>query len=292
MITTINEFRKIFEIGEASIAPYEFTAHRVPEYPTTLQGFFTTEKGIKYTVTGWIKEELFDNVDLRIVFHTDIDENEPEAETNHNNQYKVMSTVIAIVKKFLEIAPEVNQISFTAKQKENRIGSNQRLMMYRNYVEKNFPGWKLIPGYLQSKITLQKQLQIAENFNAGVSAVKPFIYQIINKAFKLHPEYEMQDQEFSCTGSCEEISNVIYSELKNSFKCELLHVTKNADNFDAEHTAVYLPDYDLIIDTQVWQFTNHRTKNCNYVNVEPISQRKIFYTSDEYFNQLGFKIQE
>ena len=157
MITSINEYRLILEIGEASIAPYEFVAHRDPDYPnTTLKGYFTTEKGINYTVTGILKPEFLDIYELYVAFDTDLDPTEPEIETNHNDQYKVMSTVIAIIKEFLQIAPEVNEISFSAKQKEKRQGTNQRLMMYKQYVQKNFPDWTVIPGSFSNKIYLKK----------------------------------------------------------------------------------------------------------------------------------------
>lgn len=159
MITTLNEFRLILEIGEASIVPYEFIAHRDPDFPkTTLKGYFTTEKGVKYTVTGLLKPEFLDTYELYVAFDTNFDPMEPEIETNHNDQYKVMSTVIAIIKKFLEIAPEVNEISFSAKQKEKYqvTNTNQRMLMYKQYVQKNFPDWKIVPSGFSNKIYLKK----------------------------------------------------------------------------------------------------------------------------------------
>lgn len=157
MITSINEYRIILEIGEASIPPYEFIAHRDPDFPkTTLKGYFTTDKGVKYTVTGLLKPEFLDIYELYVAFDTDLDIFEPEIETNHHDQYKVMSTIITIIKKFLEIAPEVNEISFSAKQKEKRQGTNQRLMMYKQYIQKNLSDWKITPSDFSNKIYIQK----------------------------------------------------------------------------------------------------------------------------------------
>ena len=160
MITSINEFRKIYEIGEATIPPYEFIAHRDPDFPTTtLKGYFTTEEQVKYTVTGLLKPEFLDIYEMNISFESNLDPNDPDLETNHHRQYKIMSTVIAIVKKFLEIAPEVNELSFTAKQKEEYHSvndTNQRLIMYKKYIQKNFPGWKISSGAFRNKIRVRK----------------------------------------------------------------------------------------------------------------------------------------
>lgn len=159
MITTINEYRLILEIGEATVSPYEFTAERDSTYPNTLQGYFTTESGINYTVTGWLKElREWDTLNMMVFFHTDLNKEDAKAETNRNEQYKVMSTVIAIVKRFLVIVPEINDITFAAKDKTDSNKPNQRLMMYKAYVQKNFPDWTIQPnsGGLNSKVWMTK----------------------------------------------------------------------------------------------------------------------------------------
>jgi len=138
MITSINEYRLILEIGEATISGYEYTISP-SVYPNTLEAKFDAD-GILYTVIGWIKED--GNVNqLSIHFYTD--QKDSEGETNQHNQYKVMTTVITILKEFLILRSDINQISVVSKDKENARNPNQRLSLYLAYVQKQLPNWSI-----------------------------------------------------------------------------------------------------------------------------------------------------
>lgn len=127
MITSINEFRKIYEIGEGS-QPYNY---EISKNSSGYDAHFTTSNGDKYEVyMSCIKSDnssliSFDRMDFT------------HGEVNTHDQYKITSTVMAFVKEILELEPWINIISFEATKKNTDKNPNQRLMLYLAYAKKN-----------------------------------------------------------------------------------------------------------------------------------------------------------
>jgi hypothetical protein len=108
------------EIGEASATPYEYTYNGVLR-----AAYFTTEDDIQYKVTFG----TFDN-DMEIAFGVvdGSDVMDYEIDTNKGNMYRVMSTVMKIIRQAVsEFKPK--QIMFGAAKSDPR-----RMKMYKKYV--------------------------------------------------------------------------------------------------------------------------------------------------------------
>lgn len=103
---------------------------------------------------------------------------------------------------------------------------------------------------------------------------------------------EKEDPEMEdgmCTGACAIISGGIKDRLdKTGIASNYIDVgnSKYKAIFDSDHSALYLPKEDLIVDTQVWQFTSHDGPE------QPLkTTRKIVFTPKEY-SDLGFTWKE
>jgi hypothetical protein len=132
------------EIGEGT-TPYNWTG---PEDDFGyVNYFFTTEDNDYYNVifTGGVHEDIEDSwsINFFVKNDTDIETWNSGTVTNKGRQFKVISTIMDIIKNFIEEYP-ANIISFTGSDKEDS-ETNQRDLLYQAYVKKNihkFPEWK------------------------------------------------------------------------------------------------------------------------------------------------------
>ena len=132
------------ELGEGT-TPYKWTG---PEDDFGyVNYFFTTEDNDYYNVifTGGVHEDIEDSwsINFFVKNDTDIETWNSGTVTNKGRQFKVISTIIDIIKNFIEEYP-ANIISFTGSDKEDS-ETNQRDLLYQAYVKKNihkFPEWK------------------------------------------------------------------------------------------------------------------------------------------------------
>lgn len=132
------------EIGEG-VPPYKWSG---PEDDFGyVNYFFKTEDNDYYNVifTGGLHEDIEDSwsINFFVKNDTDIQTWNSGTVTNKGRQFKVISTIMDIIKNFIEEYP-ANIISFTGSDKETS-NVNQRDLLYQAYVKKNihkFPGWK------------------------------------------------------------------------------------------------------------------------------------------------------
>jgi hypothetical protein len=132
------------EIGEG-VTPYQWSG---PEDDFGyVNYFFTTEDKDYYNVffTGGVHEDIEDSwsINFFVKNDTDIQTWNSETVTNKGRQFKIISTIMDIIKNFIQEYP-ANIISFTGSDKENS-ETNQRDLLYQAYVKKNihkFPEWK------------------------------------------------------------------------------------------------------------------------------------------------------
>jgi hypothetical protein len=141
------------EVGEASATPVPFERTQYydsPSSPRTVSKYkFTIEdkegRTEKYVLT--IKDYTKSGDAMRVEFDT---EHEGEAEedrfpkdTNQNQPYKVMATVVTILKQYVEENPETQTIEYEpikTDPKKDKSGS-RREKLYKAYVNKQLPGW-------------------------------------------------------------------------------------------------------------------------------------------------------
>jgi len=145
MITSINEWKIINEIGEANVEPYNYIL-----FKSTL-GYtakFKTENNNYIVYLAIFDLNKSENTKYIIIGFSI--ENIGEIETNENKQYKVLSTIVTITKELLSKEPTIKQIEFGAKNKEKEKGlkSNQRNLFYLKYAQKLLGNeWKLFNTY-------------------------------------------------------------------------------------------------------------------------------------------------
>lgn len=120
------------EIGEG-VAPYKWTG---PEDRVgSVEYYFTTEDNDYYKVKF---VNTMDN-DWGLAFYAN---NDYGVITNKGRQFKIISTIMDIIKSFVEEYP-VDLIRFTGSDKEGAT-TNQRDLLYRAYLNKNI---NKLPGY-------------------------------------------------------------------------------------------------------------------------------------------------
>jgi len=144
-------FEELNEVGEANLQPYKW--EETGDMGATVTTKFVTDKGTKYevniTATRFIDNESVNHPVLDIDFGVE-DENDSEKVpsativTNKGELYKVMSTIVDIVKYYLELTKgRFKSISYTpSKKRKERFGS-QRDNLYRAFISKAFPEAKI-----------------------------------------------------------------------------------------------------------------------------------------------------
>jgi len=102
--------------------------------------YFTTDPGVQYEVRFGRRQ---DNIlHATIVFGVINDEFEGEeyVVTNKGDLYRVMATIVKVVKMFMEQHPKMVAYEFTgiAKEGENDSRLSQRINLYKRYLPKIF----------------------------------------------------------------------------------------------------------------------------------------------------------
>lgn len=118
-----------------------------PAIPSAGIYFFTTASGVKYEVRfGRRKDNI---LHATIVFGVINDEYEGEeyVETNKGEVYRVMSTLVSVIRMFMSEHKNVMIYEFTgtAKEGEPDEGATARTNLYKRYLPVIFPakeGWE------------------------------------------------------------------------------------------------------------------------------------------------------
>lgn len=132
--------RILKEIGEATAKPYKYKVNfeeTDPEYGEIQYGFHT-ESGLEYQINIAQVKPLRNSKKIRLVVAFKTTQGTYKTNTNRNEQFKIMATVIAAVKEYLAKVPNAVEISFTpSKSAEN---DNRRADLYKAYIAKQLPG--------------------------------------------------------------------------------------------------------------------------------------------------------
>ncbi len=118
-----------------------------PAIPSASIYFFSTDSGIKYEVRFGRKQT--DLLSASIVFGVLNEEYEGEeyVMTNRFEMYRVLSTIVEVVKMFRKAHPNIRTYEFTGEpiKGESNDTPTKRLRIYTRYVKRIFDrSWKIV----------------------------------------------------------------------------------------------------------------------------------------------------
>lgn len=118
---------------------------------------FITESGVNYEVRFGRKQNNILN--STIVFGVTNEEYDGEeySITNKGEVYKVMATIVEIVRKYKNEHPNINLFEYTGEQSEKEKSKNRnvRLALYNRYVKKVFDKNWTVTSF-ENKVTIKK----------------------------------------------------------------------------------------------------------------------------------------
>jgi hypothetical protein len=106
---------------------------------------FNTESGLEYEVRFARKKDNILHATVAFGVLNEEFGGEEYAVTNRGEVFQVMSTLVAIVRKYMEEHPNLHTVEFTGEPKENETSEmpTQRLLLYNRYLKHIFsPEWK------------------------------------------------------------------------------------------------------------------------------------------------------
>ena len=137
-----------------NIAPYNII---LPAIKSGTVYSFITESGVIYEVRFGRKQNNILN--STIVFGVTNEEYDGEeySITNKGEVYKVMATIVEIVRKYKTEHPNINLFEYTSEQSdiEKSKNRNVRLALYNRYIKKVFDkNWSVTS--VKNKVTIKK----------------------------------------------------------------------------------------------------------------------------------------
>ncbi len=117
---------------------YEITP---PTIPSAGIYFFTTTSGVKYEVRFGRRENNILHVTIVFGVLNEEFNGEEYTETNRGEVFRVMSTLIQVIRMFIDSHPKVSTYEFSSvgKQGELENGENARHNLYKRYLPIIFP---------------------------------------------------------------------------------------------------------------------------------------------------------
>lgn len=135
--------------------PYKIIPPRIPSGNTYL---FTTESGMEYEVRFARKKH--DLLSATVAFGVTNEEFEGEeyVATNKGELYRVMATVVEVVKMYLREHPHIRTLEFSGEptEEEDERSPTTRLRLYERYLGKIFDeNWE--PTMENNRIVMKKK---------------------------------------------------------------------------------------------------------------------------------------
>lgn len=128
-----------------------------PAIPSGNVFYFTTDSGIDYEVRFGRKQDNFLNATIVFGVLNEEYEGEEYAVTNRGEMFSVMSTIVEIVKIYIERHPSVCSFEFTGEPNKslNEGEASARIKLFSRYLDRIFPvNWK--KDLLGNKIVVNK----------------------------------------------------------------------------------------------------------------------------------------
>ena len=101
---------------------------------------FTTSSGVNYEVRFGRKQNNILNATIVFGVTNEEYDGEEYSITNKGEVYRVMATIVAIVRKYKEEHPNINLFEYTGEQSEKEKSKNRnvRLALYNRYIRRVF----------------------------------------------------------------------------------------------------------------------------------------------------------
>jgi hypothetical protein len=127
-----------------NIQPYKITPPAIVSGGTYL---FTTDTGLEYEARFARKKDNILHATVAFGVLNDEFGGEEYSVTNRGEVFRVMSTMVEVVKIYLREHPNLHTVEFTGepKEDENSEMPTQRLLLYKRYLKTIFgEGWNFI----------------------------------------------------------------------------------------------------------------------------------------------------
>ena len=108
--------------------------------------YFETDSGMNYEVRFGRKQNNILNTSIVFGVINDEFEGEEYSQTNKFEMYRVMATIVDIVRRYMQLHPKINCYEFTGEptKKEMDREGRTRLMLYNRYLSKVFDdSWEI-----------------------------------------------------------------------------------------------------------------------------------------------------
>ena len=147
------------EVGEGTATPYKFkyTPRLFQDERKHIRTYkFTTESNLEYIVILAVNTASEDRyITISVMFK--VDDGDFSDVTNKGEQFKIMATVIAIIKSAIELLkeegkPPVKVIEFVPEKSDE--ADNRRANLYKAYIQKQLPNAHVDYTHGEYRITL------------------------------------------------------------------------------------------------------------------------------------------
>lgn len=138
----------------ANILPYKITP---PAIKSGTVYSFTTDSGVNYEVRFGRKQDNILNATIVFGVTNEEYDGEEYSITNKGEVYKVMATIVEVVRKYKQEHPNINLFEYTGEQsdKEKAKNKNVRLALYSRYIRMVFDNrWEV--KALDNKVIIKK----------------------------------------------------------------------------------------------------------------------------------------
>jgi hypothetical protein len=169
------EFDSLNEIGDASQKPYKWTKSESSRFPGTINYSFITDKDTEYRAYFVPSKAGF------YEFGYNVGDGDPSQTINKGELFKVMSTIVDIMKDFVTTTPW-DRIEFEGSKDfervEKGIEDKRRDKLYRAYLKKHISDFPNIDIFVQGGVTYlynEGENSLTEYDNSGPSIPKVYV---------------------------------------------------------------------------------------------------------------------
>ena len=248
----------INEIGDLSQSPYKWSY--LPDNSDELNKEYSfTTKDSKYTVIFYGNEEG-DDWDLEFLASTGIGGSSTRTLTGGNEPFKIMSTVVGIVKDFLKKSDTlIKTISYTptkGKRGEEDAKDNTRAKLYKAVIQRQFPKAKIsgedditidVSAYsTPQKETLNENASYSQHIDVK-QKIKELTQHMLDKGMNIKPLPKVIFKHGNAKNAKEFLGKTAYYDPNNieiilytegrhpkdivrSFSHEMIHHIQNIEN--------------------------------------------------------------
>jgi len=124
------------EIGDASIKPSPYTKNQINSDKLV---YNFNVQGQEYRVT--INEFGDNGEDIMFDFNKVESPEDTYLDTNLGHQYRILSTVVAIMKEYIKEHPDTKELTYIPVKTQGEDDS-RREKLYKAYIQKIVPNWK------------------------------------------------------------------------------------------------------------------------------------------------------